>query len=794
MSTNPNGYIIGSNGLPLELTDAEARRQLAGKLNKPDGLAVGDFLKVRSIGADGSVELEGARCNAVHIATEHGISTDAEDNTPALQALVDQLSAAGGGIIFFPVGVYNFAYNPNKQGGYAVHERAIHMRSNVSIVGENLETTVLKQTTQGPYSLFYFIGTPDAPITGCHFSNFTVDAYGTGDKNAVFGKVFFFQYVRDCVFRDLRLMGTVATAMGIDFLDRVVIDNVSCIDCGRTFTGSEAGTSGIGIGTAGWENENFIVTNCVCEGCGQYGIFIENQGLFGDGNVDYAKGCIISNCIVRNGLNKGIGVRGGQNVTVIGCEAYENTSHGIYVDNNCRDVKIVSCSSNGNGAAGIHMEPNAQSVRIAVRGCHCADNERQGIAVSASSMSLGLIGNYTAGNSVGLEIADVLLIDCAIKGNILFDGDNVRAVFRGDNKFNDFADIIADTQTTSITADLFTAGYKLEPDGSLSAAASAHTTLQYIDVSRLSDSFKFVYDNPRGNSVRIAQYDSNRVSLGDDFEMNWQTSNPASITVDKLDGCKYIRISTSNGIAVGELEGDADPDADVIKSSTITGSMFTEGFKIDADGSVAEQANATAVLAYIDVGDFGDVFTFTFSNPSGNSIRIAQYSASKVSLSDNFGMEWHSDNPSTITIKKLAGCRYIRISSLYGVAAGELKSTGPDIIFDTTITEAMYTDDTKILPDGSTVSESGTYSIVSYIDVSALSATFAFEIGDPQGTGLRIAQYDADKNSLSTTFPLLGMPAQGDSLLIEKMDGCRYIRIFSSTARTVGRLIDAPTA
>ena len=722
-------------------------------------------------------------------ATNYGIGTESEDNTPALQALVDRVSASGGGIIFFPAGTYNFKYNPDKQGGYSFHERAVHMKSNVSIVGENTETTIFKQTTKGPYSLFYFIGSPDTPITGCHFSNFTVDAYGTGTKNAVYGKAFFFQYVRDCVFRDLRLMGTVATAMGIDFLDRVVIDNVNCIDCGRTYSGTEAGTSGIGIGTAGWENENFIVTNCTCDGCGQYGIFIENQGLFGDGNVDYAKGCIISNCIVRNGLNKGIGVRGGQNVTVIGCEVYENTSHGFYVDNNCKDVKVISCSSAGNGASGICIEPNAQSNRIVVRDCHCVDNDMQGIAVNASSISLCLTNNYTAGNGVGLEVADVLLIDCAIKGNIIFDGDDVNAVFSGDNKYNDFAVVIPDIKSTTITADMYTEGYKLNPDGSLSAAASANTTLQYIDISGLSDPFRFIFANPSGNSVRIAQYNANKVSLGDNFEMNWQTSNPASITVDKLDGCKYIRISTSNGIAAGELEGDVDPDADVIKSTTITEDMYTAGKKIMPDGSVEEQDGASAILTYIDVSDLSSVFNFTFENPSGMSVRIAQYDANKVSLGDS-GIEWYPNNPVTIPITKLSGCKYIRVSTLYGIAVGELENTGPDIISTTTITEDMYTAGKKIMPDGSVTSSSDTYSIVEYIDVSELTDTFTFEFGDVRGTGVRIAQYDPNKVSLGDNFELTGLSSTMKSVTINKLSGCKYIRIFSSTAPTAGQLLD----
>lgn len=57
---NPNGYIQGTDGKPLELADITARRQLAGKLDAPGGVKAGDYLRVKSAGEDGTVVLEGA--------------------------------------------------------------------------------------------------------------------------------------------------------------------------------------------------------------------------------------------------------------------------------------------------------------------------------------------------------------------------------------------------------------------------------------------------------------------------------------------------------------------------------------------------------------------------------------------------------------------------------------------------------------------------------------------------------------------------------------------------------------
>lgn len=321
-----------------------------------------------------------------YIATDYGISTESENNTPALQALIDMLHAEGGGVIWFPVGTYRF-----RQGGEDADDKkyAVVPKSGVSIIGESMEGTILKQVDPFPYGMFTRRATADDPLFGCHFERFTVDAYETGDVNQVYGKAFHAKYVRNCVFQDLILRGTTATAMGIDFLDQVIIDNVTCIDCGRTWTESEPGTSGIGIGTGGWENENFTIANCVCVGSGQYGIFIENQtNIFGFDGCKYSKGVVISNCVVRNGLNYGIGIRGGENVTVIGCETYENAKNGVYLDNKCKNVHIMSVSATNNGGHGIRIEPDAESSGIYIQGCNAVGNTGNGIRVSTSCDAL----------------------------------------------------------------------------------------------------------------------------------------------------------------------------------------------------------------------------------------------------------------------------------------------------------------------------------------------------------------------------------------------------------------------
>lgn len=472
------------------------------------------------------------RMGPVYIATDYGISADADDNTPALQALIDKVSAAGGGVIWVPVGTYSLRR--------ADTEYAVWLKSNVSIVGESLLNTVFRQVDEVPYAAFQCRERADAPLIGCAYANFTIDAYGTGSVNQVWGKGFRGKYLRDCVFRDLRILGTAATGLGIDFLDRVVIDHVDCIDCGRTFTGAEAGSSGIGIGTGGWEQENFVVSNCVTVGCGQFGIFVENQSIFGYEGVAYSKGAVISGCITRGGLNHGIGIRGGMNVTVIGCESYENAANGVYLDGKCRNIHIQCVGAEDNGGHGIRLNPDAESVGITVRGCSAADNTGNGIRVSAASEALCIQGNNTRGNAAGLSIKEGLTLhDCAILGNAFLDGAENGAAFSGNTAFIDVDFAAAPTSIVLTAADL-TVGVKVNPDGSEGTTGGGQAS-GYLDVSGMGSSIRITTTGTMDN-IRVAQYDADKVSLVTDAAL--QPDNP--LTVELLAGCVYIRIYYSS--------------------------------------------------------------------------------------------------------------------------------------------------------------------------------------------------------------------------------------------------------
>lgn len=350
-----------------------------------------------------------------HNVLDYGITQDADDNSLKFQQMVDELSQNGGGTIYVPIGTYKFdTSNGQYIEGTGGCKCCIKAKNNVSIVGESLTDSVFKMTghsSQGVCMFGYNSAANKTPIEGCTYRNFTVNGEEcTIDTYSSDGKAFFYQYVKNCVWRDLRLIGTPATSLGIDFLDNVVIDSIYCYESGRIHADNSPGGAGVGIGTGAWENENFIVRNCICDNCGHFGIFLEDQHIFGDAahrTPTYPKGAIIANNICRNGRNYGFGVRGGQHVIFDGNEAYENANGGFFSDYQNKSIVIQNNLIRDNTGNGI-----------------CLGNEKPGI-LETSFENVTIKDNVVIGNKTGINISqkttNLNLIDNIVRDNTVKD-------------------------------------------------------------------------------------------------------------------------------------------------------------------------------------------------------------------------------------------------------------------------------------------------------------------------------------------------------------------------------------
>ena len=302
--------------------------------------------------------------------TEYGVSCAAQDNSGALQRLMDMVSEKGGGTLWVPVGTYRF-------------QRSVWARSYVSIAGENKNTTVLKMVGEvteetGPFALFYHHYPNDREailadrVVGCTYHDFTVDASElVCDSYRKGNKAFYYQNCFDCTWRDLRLIATPATALGVDCLVNCFITRIFCQDCGRVWEpGIRYGGAAIGIGAGLYDEENVTVTDCIVENSGHFGIFFEHQTLFNK-EVYRAKprGIIITDCVVRGGRNHGIGVRGMTNVKIVSNLIYENHGSGVYVDNQAENIDIGGNTILDNREAGVRLHAAVHDVYSGTTGC-----------------------------------------------------------------------------------------------------------------------------------------------------------------------------------------------------------------------------------------------------------------------------------------------------------------------------------------------------------------------------------------------------------------------------------------
>lgn len=364
-------------------------------------------------------------------AKEYGAVGDGvTDDSAALNELIGLVGKNGGGTIFLPKGVYML-------------DSALIWKSNVSLVGEGVGISVLK-TRQAEGVGVGFSAIKGVNCTNCTFEQFTIDGEEMNITSYTFNpKGVFIQYMTDCVFRDIVIKNTGATGLGIDFLQNVAIDNVACYNCGRGWVGSgseaNVGGAGIGIGTKRMDGECFVIRNCITDGCGNYGIFLEDQG---GGTASNNANFVIANNIVKNGRNHGIVVKGGDRVIIANNVVYNNAEHGIAIlENNAFLSDIIKITNNlsYNNKSGFVVNCNGTTEDVFVSDNVFSDCE-YGIRIMTGVSDLELMRNTIKTCANPVVLAAVTLKDFVYWHNILIGNDTTvenNATFTGDPTYNE---------------------------------------------------------------------------------------------------------------------------------------------------------------------------------------------------------------------------------------------------------------------------------------------------------------------------------------------------------------------
>ena len=231
------------------------------------------------------------------------------DNSAIIQAHVDSLSTAGGGVLLLPRGTIRTV-------------AAIIPRNNVIIRGAGRDATIWKpERTALSYA---GDGINQAnPIRGAGVTDLTID----GSNQTALYKGIAWQYCIGCVFSRLRIKNTQMTALGVDFLKNTIISDVITEDSGLGNDGTMPGGNGIGIGIGGFsdQEETALVIGCHVYRAKRSGIMFEKSGL------PSAKGYrCIGNYVTGCG-DVGIHDCGACGLITLGNVSSQNTGHGFAV-------------------------------------------------------------------------------------------------------------------------------------------------------------------------------------------------------------------------------------------------------------------------------------------------------------------------------------------------------------------------------------------------------------------------------------------------------------------------------
>lgn len=596
----------GQNGTDYVLTEAdkqEIAERAAELVEVPEGGTVTDE-QIASAVEDYMAEHPiNAKFPNTYKSKDYGATGDGvTDDSPALNELVALVNANGGGTIYLEKGTYML-------------DSPILWKSNVNLIGDGVGLSILKtRQAAGVGTGFAAIRgltfTGSNPCVNCTFTQFTIDGSEMNITSySSWPKGINIHFMKDCVFRDIVIQNTCATGLGIDFLENVTMDNILCYNCGRSFStgGAEAnvGGAGIGIGTKKMDKESFIIRNCVADGCGNYGIFLEDQG--GGTNTDFAN-FVIANNIVKNGRNHGIVIKGGDRVIVSNNVVYNNAKYGLAVlENNgfLSDViKITGNLSYENGT-GFAIDCNGVTKDIFFSDNVVSDCD-YGISILSGVTDLEIMRNTIKKCTIPVTLSAVTLVNFVYQHNILLNNTNAvnnAAIFTGDTSYNDMIELV---EPTAISF------------------AESETTLKEGNTITLSVSFT------PSNSNGIVTYTSNMPDI-------------ASVSGNKLTavsiGAAVITATCGELIATMTVYVEERQESDT--DNLLDGSVnWIDGQYIDNAGNIVVTSGQMTYDGFVDVSECATLY---FSIPSvqvakNTTWRLIEYDENMIFIKRTIGL------------------------------------------------------------------------------------------------------------------------------------------------------------
>jgi hypothetical protein len=367
------------------------------------------------------------------------------NNGSDIQATINECQTTGCTVII-PTGIYNIT-------------NSIVPRNNLTLMGQGVGKTILygnPKESGTPGSFIETLKTANSPLMNFRLEALEINGLEQDNSSYNSGiKGVYIQYMIKPVFKDLYIHDTVATCLGVDFLDGGLIDNVFVENCG---TPGEIGSNGIGIGTNGWAREPLIITNSQAQFVANKGIMVEEQdegltanaqdviisnsiSLFNDDGfaISGTGETVLANVISANNTDNGLVVAattfnnvGASRVIITGSQFNNNKDNGIYFSGSQNysnpdiseliidasiisqnrlegiyadgsDIKISNSIIKGNNASGIELFRSKSSVI----GNTISENKKQGIHVYSTNAAVNL---------TDILISDNMILDNGVGG------------------------------------------------------------------------------------------------------------------------------------------------------------------------------------------------------------------------------------------------------------------------------------------------------------------------------------------------------------------------------------------
>lgn len=241
---------------------------------------IGKYISIAGAGAAGAVLNKTILSVNAGVATLSGtagtsisgtaVATFGTSDTGSIQSAIDSASASGGGRLVLPF-------------GKCIITASLTWKTNVSLRGQGAGKSILYWLSTGSMTsavIQGLSGSKTNPYADVTFSDFEIDASAaTQASYSVAGKGIYIQYMLRPRFERLYVHDTPATALGVDFLVGGYFAANEIYNSGRLNDGTQAGGSGIGIGTrTDTDNiEDTLVVGNRLRGVKRFGIFFETQ-------------------------------------------------------------------------------------------------------------------------------------------------------------------------------------------------------------------------------------------------------------------------------------------------------------------------------------------------------------------------------------------------------------------------------------------------------------------------------------------------------------------------------------